>query len=119
MVERFGRFAGCWECGRSFGFAQDDKFWGGVKENKQQQLPIQGSFTALRMTDVGVTLKRAVELCSIPHPLQKAQRVGHPELGSLRKDVALRTPRSPKARDLGHPGRAQICGVFMRWRYTR
>ena len=63
---------------------RNDSIWGrggaGNGQNKQQQLPIQGSFTAFRMTSVWVMLKRAVELCSIPHPLQKAQRVGHSDL---------------------------------------
>ena len=39
-------------------------------------------------------LRRAVELCSIPHPLQKAQRVGHPELRSTRMDGAVWAPAS-------------------------
>jgi len=31
---------------------------------------------------------------AIPHPLQRAQRVGHPELWSPRENVVLRTPHT-------------------------
>jgi len=44
--------------------------------------------------------RRAVERSSIPHPLQKTQRVGHPELGFPWEVVALGHPAIPSV-DLG------------------
>jgi hypothetical protein len=82
---------------------KDDECCGGASfcKNKQQQRqkPIRGSLHCAsqrarcfgRDDRVGVGLRRAVERSSIPHPLQRAQRVGHPEGWRFRLDADFST----------------------------
>ena len=56
-----------------------------------------------------VGLRRAVALCAIPHPLQKAQRVRHPGLGSPRENVARGHP-DLQAQEIGGTRRLWLKG---------
>jgi len=63
--------------------------------------------------------RRAVERSSISHPLQKTQRVGHPELGFPWEVVALGHPAIPSVGSgAARTKNGRIRGFFTAFRMT-